>query len=290
MSKKTKYKFFNSKFTSAVSVSMVLFLLGCTLSVAMVAKNMSDSILEKIALTVYIKDNVAKEAIQSIGNYLNAQPYTKQAAFISKEQAIRDVCAEIGEDPEEFVNYNPLPNAYVINVNAQYANNDSITVLAQRLTAFDSVEKVDYQKNMIHTIVRNVNKIAFALLCATLLLLCISYVLIHNTIELLVHSDRFMIHTMKLVGATGHFIRKPYLKQGLLIAIVAFALVVVYILAMNYFFREDIPFSMLQMKEADVYVPLFGSLFLCSVLITTVATYFAVNKYLKKNSDDLYYM
>ena len=290
MSKKTKYKFFNSKFTSAVSVSMVLFLLGCTLSVAMVAKNMSDSILEKIALTVYIKDNVAKEAIQSIGNYLNAQPYTKQAAFISKEQAIRDVCAEIGEDPEEFVNYNPLPNAYVINVNAQYANNDSITVLAQRLTAFDSVEKVDYQKNMIHTIVRNVNKIAFALLCATLLLLCISYVLIHNTIELLVHSDRFMIHTMKLVGATGRFIRKPYLKQGLLIAIVAFALVVVYILAMNYFFREDIPFSMLQMKEADVYVPLFGSLFLCSVLITTVATYFAVNKYLKKNSDDLYYM
>ena len=114
MSKKTKYKFFNSKFTSAVSVSMVLFLLGCTLSVAMVAKNMSDSILEKIALTVYIKDNVAKEAIQSIGNYLNAQPYTKQAAFISKEQAIRDVCAEIGEDPEEFVNYNPLIKIFYI--------------------------------------------------------------------------------------------------------------------------------------------------------------------------------
>ena len=290
MAKKAKFKFFNSKLTSAVSISMVLFLLGCTISVAMVARQLSDTVLEKIAITIYMGDHASQEEINALNKYLNAQVYTKSAVFISKEQAIQDVCQEIGEDPEEFADYNPLPNTYVVHLQSQYANNDSIQMVAQKLTELDCVEHVDYQKNMIQTIVRNVNKIAFALLCATLLLLFISYVLIHNTIELLVHSDRFMIHTMKLVGATGRFIRRPYLKQSFWIAIVAFLFVVLYIIVLNHFFSEDLPFSMIQLDDSKVYIPLFGSLLACSIIITSIATFFAVNKYLKQNLDDLYYI
>lgn len=290
MAKKTKFKFFNSKLTSSVSISMVLFLLGCTISVAMVARQLSDTVLEKIAITIYMGDHASQEEVSALNKYLNAQVYTKSAVFISKEQAIRDVCQEIGEDPEEFADYNPLPNTYVVHLQSQYANNDSIQMVALKLTELDCVEHVDYQKNMIQTIVRNVNKIAFALLCATLLLLFISYVLIHNTIELLVHSDRFMIHTMKLVGATGRFIRRPYLKQSFWIAIVAFLLVVLYIIVLNHFFSEDLPFSMIQLDDSKVYIPLFGSLLACSIIITSIATFFAVNKYLKQNLDDLYYI
>ena len=290
MAKKAKFKFFNSKLTSAVSISMVLFLLGCTISVAMVARQLSDTVLEKIAITIYMGDHASQDEINALNKYLNAQVYTKSAVFISKEQAIQDVCQEIGEDPEEFADYNPLPNTYVVHLQSQYANNDSIQMVAQKLTELDCVEHVDYQKNMIQTIVRNVNKIAFALLCATLLLLLISYVLIHNTIELLVHSDRFMIHTMKLVGATGRFIRRPYLKQSFWIAIVAFLFVVLYIIVLNHFFSEDLPFSMIQLDDSKVYIPLFGSLLACSIIITSIATFFAVNKYLKQNLDDLYYI
>ncbi len=290
MAKKAKHKFFNSKLTSAISISMVLFLLGCTITVAMVARQLSDTVLEKIAITIYMGDKASQDEVQALSNFLNSQVYTKSAVFISKEQAINDVCKEIGEDPEEFADYNPLPNTFVVHLQAQYANNDSITIVAQRLTELDCVERVDYQKNMIQTIVRNVNKIAFALLCSTLILLLISYVLIHNTIELLVYSDRFMIHTMKLVGATGHFIRKPYLKQGLVIALVAFVLVVLYIVGINHFFSEDLPFNLIQLDSPSVYVPLFGSLLVCSIVITSIATIFAVNKYLKQGVDDLYYI
>ena len=290
MGKKKKYKFFNSKLTSAVSVSMVLFLLGCILTVALVARSLSDTVLEKVALTIYMKDNVPMEDVQSLTNFLNAQSYTKEANFISKEQAMKEVCEEIGEDPENFSAYNPMPNTFVVYVKAQYANNDSISAVASRLTDLDCVQKVDYQRNMISTIERNVKKIAVALSCATLLLLVISYVLIHNTIQLLVHSDRFLIHTMKLVGATGSFIRRPYLKQSLVIALVAFLLVVVYILAANYFLKEDLPFSLIQMDDPSVAVPIFGVLLLCSIVITSVATIFAVNKYLSQKLDDLYYM
>ncbi len=290
MAQKKKYRFFNSKLTSAVSISMVLFLLGCTISVSMVARNMSKSILEKIALTVYMRESASPEQIQSFSNFVSSQPYTKEATFISKEQAINEVCVEMGEDPEEFADQNPLPNTFVVHVQAQYANNDSVIAISQRIGELDCVDRVGYQKNMIHTIVRNVNRIAFALFCATMLLLFISYVLIHNTIELLVHSDRFLIHTMKLVGATGWFIRKPYLKQGFVIALVAFGLASAYLLGLNHFFRNDFPFSIIEMEKPEVFVPLFGSMLVCSVLVTSIATVFAVGKYLKKKSDDLYYI
>lgn len=290
MSGNIKYKFFNSKLTSVISVSMVLFLFGCTVAIAMVAKDMSDSILEKISLNVYMKDGASAEQTSALSNFLKSQSYTKSADFISKEQAIKEVCAEIGEDPDDFIDFNPLPNSFVVNVQKEYANNDSVVSIAKRINELDCVERVDYQKNMIQTIVRNVNRIAFAFFCAMMLLLFISYVLIQNTIVLLVHSDRFMIHTMKLVGATGWFICKPYLKQSFYIALFAFILAVAYISGLSHFFREDFPFNVLELNRPSVYIPLFSCLFVVSVALTSFATVMAVNKYLRKKSDDLYYM
>ena len=289
MAKKRKYKFFNSKLTSAVSISMVLFLLGCTLSVAMIAPHFSNTILERIAINVFMEDNTREADIQKMTAYLKAQPYTKTATFKSKEEAIISTCELIGEDPNEFVDYNPLPDMFEVYLQAQYANNDSIMFVAQRLTNMEYVKKVDYQKTIIQSIGSKINRVTLLLLGATLLLLVISYVLIRNTIQLLVYSDRFMIHTMKLVGATGHFIRKPYMKQGLYIALVAFVLVVIYIYLLNHIFKDELPFDIFNMQDPSVWV-LFAVLLACSIVITSVATFFAVNKYLRQKADDLYYI
>lgn len=289
MAKKRKYKFFNSKLTSAVSISMVLFLLGCTLSVAMIAPHFSNTILERIAINVFMEDNTSEADIQKMTAYLKAQPYTKTATFKSKEEAIISTCELIGEDPNEFVDYNPLPDMFEVYLQAQYANNDSILFVAQQLTNMEYVKKVDYQKTIIQSIGSKINRVTLLLLGATLLLLVISYVLIRNTIQLLVYSDRFMIHTMKLVGATGHFIRKPYMKQGLYIALVAFVLVVIYIYMLNHIFKEELPFDIFNMQDPSVWV-LFAVLLACSIVITSVATFFAVNKYLRQKADDLYYI
>ncbi len=289
MAKKRKYKFFNSKLTSAVSISMVLFLLGCTLSVAMIAPHFSNTILERIAINVFMEDNTSEADIKKMTEYLKAQPYTKTATFKSKEEAIISTCELIGEDPNEFVDYNPLPDMFEVYLQAQYANNDSIMFVAQRLTNMEYVKKVDYQKTIIQSIGSKINRVTLLLLGATLLLLVISYVLIRNTIQLLVYSDRFMIHTMKLVGATGHFIRKPYMKQGLYIALVAFVLVVIYIYLLNHIFKDELPFDIFNMQDPSVWV-LFAVLLACSIVITSVATFFAVNKYLRQKADDLYYI
>lgn len=289
MAKKRKYKFFNSKLTSAVSISMVLFLLGCTLSIAMIAPRFSNTILEKIAINIFMEDGATEADIQKMDKFLQEQPFTKTVTFKSKEQAIISMCEEIGEDPEEFKDHNPLPNMFEVYLQAQYANNDSIMFVEQRLTNMDYVKKVDYQKSFIQSIGSKINRITLLLLGATLILLVISYVLIRNTIQLLIYSDRFMIHTMKLVGATKHFIRKPYMKQGLCIALVAFVLVLIYIFALNYFFRDVLPFDMVNMNDPSVWM-LFGVLLLCSIIITSVATFFAVNKYLRQKADDLYYL
>ena len=219
---------------------------------------------------MFMEDNTSEADIQKMTAYLKAQPYTKTATFKSKEEAIISTCELIGEDPNEFVDYNPLPDMFEVYLQAQYANNDSILFVAQQLTNMEYVKKVDYQKTIIQSIGSKINRVTLLLLGATLLLLVISYVLIRNTIQLLVYSDRFMIHTMKLVGATGHFIRKPYMKQGLYIALVAFVLVVIYIYMLNHIFKEELPFDIFNMQDPSVWV-LFAVLLACSIVITSVA-------------------
>ena len=290
MTKKNKYKFLNSKLTSAISISLVLFLLGCILIVGCVSRELTGSLLENVTLTIYLDNKANQTDIEELTYYLSNQKYAKKRQYISKEQAIQDLCAEIGEDPEEFKNDNPLPNTFVINMEAVYANNDSLTMIVKDLEKFDFIKRTEYPKTMVHTIVRNINRFALMLSAAMIVMLIISYGLIHNTIQLLVRADRFIIHTMKLVGATGGFIQKPYLLQGLLIAIIAFIFATLYFIIIGYFFKDDRLFQVLGLDNLGNYVMLLGSLLICSILITTTASFFAVNKYLRQDSNELYYI
>lgn len=290
MTKKNKYKFLNSKLTSAISISLVLFLLGCILIVGYVSRELTGSLLENVTLTIYLDNKANQTDIEELTYYLSNQKYAKKRQYISKEQAIQDLCAEIGEDPEEFKNDNPLPNTFVINMEAVYANNDSLTMIVKDLSKFDFIKRTEYPKTMVHTIVRNINRFALMLSVAMIVMLIISYGLIHNTIQLLVRADRFIIHTMKLVGATGGFIQKPYLLQGLLIAIIAFIFATLYFIIIGYFFKDDRLFQVLGLANLGNYVMLLGSLLICSILITTTASFFAVNKYLRQDSNKLYYI
>ena len=255
-----------------------------------VSQKLTGSLLENVTLTIYLDNKAQNADIEDLTYYLSNQKYAKKRQYISKEDAIKELCAEIGEDPEEFKNDNPLPNTFVINMEAVYANNDSLTMIVKDLSKFDFIKRTEYPKTMVHTIVRNINRFALMLSVAMIVMLVISYGLIHNTIQLLVRSDRFIIHTMKLVGATAWFIRKPYLLQGVLIAIVAFIFAIIYFIALGYFFKDDTLFQVLGLQSVGNYILLSGCLLLCSVLITTCASFFAVNKYLRQDSNELYYI
>lgn len=291
MKKKAKYRFFNSKLTSAISISIVLFLLGCIIFVGFMSKTLTTYVLENVSLTVFLKENTAEESRLNLEKYLSSQSYTKKVKFIDKETAIVELCEELGEDPEEYKDINRILDMIEVKMNAVYANNDSIIPIAENIELFECVDHVDYQESMVDRIGNNIQKLASVLICTAAVLLLISYVLISNTIQLLIHSDRFLIHTMTLVGATKNFVRRPYILESLVIALVAFVLATIYLMALGYFLKDNLPPSLEGMtSDPMLYVVVLGSIFIFSIIITCVATHRAVSKYLKNQVDELYYV
>ena len=293
MKKKAKHRFFNSKLTSAISISIVLFLLGCIIFVGFMSKTLSTYVLESVSLTVFLQKNTTEEARVNLEKYLAAQPYTKKEKFIDKATAIEELCQDIGEDPEEYkdMEIDRINDMIEVSMNAAYANNDSILPIVKTIQLFECVDRVDYQESMIDRIGNNIQKLVSVLICTAAVLLLISYVLISNTIQLLIHSDRFLIHTMTLVGATKRFVRRPYILESLIIAVVAFVLATIYLLGLGYLLKDDFPPSMEGMtSDPMLYIVVLGSIFVFSVIITCVATHRAVSKYLMQQVDDLYYI
>ncbi len=255
------------------------------------SKTLTTYVLENVSLTVFIKENTDVEVRKNLEAFLADQPYAKKVKFIDKETAIRELCEEIGEDPEDYKDINRILDMFEVKMNAAYANNDSIVPIAEAIQLFSCVENVDYQESMVDRIGNNIQKLASVLICTAAVLLLISYVLISNTIQLLIHSDRFLIHTMTLVGATKSFVRRPYLLESVLIALVAFVLATIYLMGLGYFLKDDLPPSLEGMtSDPMLYVVVLGSIFIFSISITCVATHRAVSKYLKHQVDDLYYI
>lgn len=284
-----KYKLFNSKLTSVISISMVLFMLGLISMFILMGNELSTYVKENITLSVILKESAEEKEIVDLQTKLQTKNYVKQVRYISKEAALKELAAEMGEDPVEFLGYNPLTASFEINLKSNYANNDSILFIVKELNTVQIVKQVDYQKNLIHEVNQNVKKITISFLVIALLLLIISFILINNTMRLLIYSNRFLIHTMKLVGATRHFIRKPYVFQGIFIGVIASIFAVLYILGLFYIFRADLG-MFVDFNDMNLYTTIFGTILFFGITITTVAALFAVNKYLRHNLDDLYYL
>ena len=268
---------------------MVLFMLGIIAMFILVGSELSNYVKENITLSVIIKESAEEADIQDALKKLQQKPYVKQIRYITKEEALKELAREMGEDPVAFLGYNPLSPFFEINLKSAYANNDSILFIARSISAIDAVKQVDYQKKLIHEVDKNVKRITATLLAVAGLLLIISFILINNTMRLLIYSNRFLIHTMKLVGATRHFIRKPYIMQGVIIGFIASIFAIIYILGIFYWFAADLE-MFVDFNDEKLYITMFGTILTLGIIITVISTFFAVNKYLKHNLDDLYYL
>lgn len=292
MSKKKKVstaRFLNAKITSIISITLVLVLLGITILILFLGNGLSNFVKENMSFSVMLDNKVTDAEIQQIRRGLEAQPFVKSSRFISKEEAKQQLIADLGEDPEELIGFNPAQDGIEIYLHAEYANNDSIALINKQIRQETNVKDLLYQQEAIDLINDNISKVTTILLILTVILIFISFTLIRNTIRLSVYSKRFLINTMKLVGATGGFIRRPFIRNNILTGIFAGLLAngVIYLI-IHYFSREYaelgniLPFSNLMI--------IFGIVIILGVLITTIATFFAVNRYLKMNTDKLYYV
>jgi len=207
--------------------------------------------------------------------------------YIDKEQAAKELTQELGQDPTEFLGYNPLLGSIELNLYSPYANNDSIALIETELRRMPEVKEVVYQKSLIEAVNDNVHKISLVLIALSVLLLLISYALISNTVRLSVYAKRFLIHTMKLVGATGRFIRRPFLLQGLVNGLVSSVLAIGMLSLLLYLAQSEVA-SLLTSETIDTLLSSFVIMLLSGLLITLIATFHAVTRYLSLSVDDMY--
>jgi cell division transport system permease protein len=277
----------SSYITTVISISLVLFMLGLIGIMALSSKRLSDYVKENISFSVFLKDGVKDADILRLQKNLDAAPYVKSTLFVTKEMAADQLKKDLGEEFVEALDYNPLPPAIEVKYFAEYANPDSIAIIERELKEFPQVDEVYYQKNLVSLVNDNVNRISLIVLVFCALLLVVAIALINNTMRLSVYSKRFTIKTMQLVGATRGFIRWPFLRasvyQGIFAAIISIGLLSAVISVAE---RElD---SIVSLKDFTLVGTLFGFQIIVGVILTSFSAFFAVNRYLRSKSADLY--
>lgn len=285
--KVSKLGFLHIHLTSTISMSLVLFLVGMVFLLLFVARDMSTYVKENINLSIILDDGIGKQDEKRIENYLLSSPYAKTVEYISKADALKDHISSLGDNPQDFLGYNPLKASIEVKLHAQYANNDSVQVVQSKLKSFEHINRVVYQKDMVSLVNDNVKKISFILLGLAIVLLIVSIALINNTIRLSLYSNRFLINTMKLVGATPWFIRKPYLKSSMINGMIAAIISIFMLIGVVYFVQYEFGIYGLLFQSLNVIIVAFIVLFF-GVLLSALSSYFAVGKYLQMHSNDMF--
>jgi cell division transport system permease protein len=282
-------RFLNAKITSMISISLVLVLLGLTILIIFMGNGMSKYVKENMSFSVMLSPDVTDAEIARVRKDLDGRPFVKSTRFISRQEAKEQLIKDLGEDPEELLGYNPAQDCIEIFLHSEYANNDSITLINEVIRSDNNVTDLLYQQEAIDLINNNLSKVMTVLLILSVILMFISFTLIRNTIRLSVYSKRFIINTMKLVGATGGFIRRPFVKNNIFTGVISGIMADAIIFLMLYYFSKEYVEIQPLVSTTDLII-IFGLVILLGVIISTIATAFAVNKYVKMKSDQLYYV
>ncbi|NNC94283.1 MAG: cell division protein FtsX [Chitinophagales bacterium] len=270
-----------------LSVTLVLFILGLAGLAIFQAKYISDSIKENIEVQLELQKEPAQADMQKTIRKLESERYVKAARFVSKKDALIKFREEIGEDPTEFLDFNPLYASYIIHVKSAYANPDSMARVESDLMGYPEVKTVLYQKAVIDAIDTNLKKAAIVFAGVCILFLLIAITLIDSTIRLAMFSNRFLIRSMQLVGATRWFIIKPFVARGVFNGLISGILAGILLIAAVYFAEQKIE-GLTLFQDLITFASLIGGLIIFGVLLSWFSTHRAVLKYLRLKLDDLY--
>ena len=287
-----KNKSLNKKIVSSsvsviISLSLVLFVVGLLSLVLINAQKLSNYVKENIGFSIMIKEDIKEIELIEFNKILDAEDFTKSTRFISKEQATKELEKDLGEDFVSFLGYNPIMASIDVKLNSSYANNDSLQNISSRLEKSDIVYEVFYQKNLIKKLNSNVGKISFFLVCISLVLFFIAFALINNTIRLSVYSKRFIIKTMRLVGAENSFIQKPFLITGVYQGLYS-AIFAIFMLIGSIQLIQSETASILNINDLQIIGLVFIVLFCSGIIISGTSTFFAVRKFIYLNEGELY--
>jgi cell division transport system permease protein len=270
-----------------ISMSLVLFVLGILGFLLINANRLSNHVKQNIGFSVMIKEGVKDVDILQLQKWIDSKPYSLETDWVSKEDAAKELREQLGEDFITFLGYNPLLESIDIKLKASYANSDSLLILGENLIKNDLINEVYYQKDLVEKINENVRKMSIFLLSFCILLFIISFTLINNTIRLSVYSKRFLIRTMKLVGATNKFIKGPFLSESIYNGVYSSLVAICMLIGVFQLLQSDMP-DFLNIRDFKSMGILFACIFVAGILFTWLSTFFALRKYLQIKESEIY--
>ena len=285
-------KFYNrrirtSHFSTVISITLVLFMLGLLGLLLLHTKKLSDYAKENIGFSIMIKEGIKEAEIMAFLKKLDTEEFVKSTEYIPKDKAAVQLKKELGEDFIGFLGYNPLLPTIDLRLKAGYTSLESVSRIEKKLLSNPEVKEVFYQKDLLEMVNQNMERISLIILGFSAVLMIIAIALINNTIRLSVYSRRFIIRTMQLVGATRSFIRRPFLHNGIIDGFISAIFAIGLLMVVIYFLFQEIP-ELIQMVDLKLYVALIAIILLLGILISWFCTWLSVRRYLRMKTDELY--
>jgi len=283
-----KRKLISSYISVVISIALVLFLLGCLGLLVINAKKVADHFKEQVVMTIYLNDTAKEVEVNQLKKSLAMADYSKEALYVSKEEAASIMKAETGEDFMDFVGYNPLKNSIDVYLKADYVTTGNLTEISEGLSNKSFIEEIRYDNDLVELMNDNVKKITFWVLIISGVFTIIAVLLINSSIRLAVYSKRFIIKTMQMVGATKSFIRRPFIWKSVQLGIIGAVVALAGMAVVLYYL--DLTFPELELlRNTILIIALFIGIFLLGVVITWISTFIATQRFLNLKTDQLYY-
>jgi cell division transport system permease protein len=275
--------------TACISTSLVLLLIGIVALLLLTANDLSRHLKQEMTVEVILKESITDTQLSTLRRGIEASPYCAVCSYISKDDALKDMTKAMGTDPSQFLEYNPFYASLNLRLEADYACNDSLKMIEKRISSMEGVREVTWQKDLLDIINSNIRKVACILLILALILSLVSFTLINNTIKLTIYAQRFILYSMKLVGAKWSFIRKPFIIRNLWVGLASATLTCIMIW---YGLKIGLRYEpwLIMLAEPKIIIPVFVVVTLIGLLITGICAMHSVNRFLRMKSGELHYV
>ncbi len=273
--------------TLCISTALVLILVGLVVLSVLSARNLSKVVKENLTVTLVLSEDITEPEVSQMKKALESKRYVQHVKYISKEQVLAEETKALGYDPTEFAGVNFYTASLELNLKSDYANRDSMKWIGTELKKHQKVKEVDFQQDLMDQVNDNIGKASIVLIVLAVLLSIISFSLINNHVRLGVYASRFNIHTMKLVGASWGFIRRPFIWRAIGIGLAAAVIAILVLGGGVYAWYSKFP-DILVVMTWEVLAITAGVILLFGVIITTFCSYVSVNKFLRMKAGDLY--
>jgi cell division transport system permease protein len=282
-----KRRLISSYFSVVLSVFLVLFLVGILGLFVLNSKKLSDDFKEQIAMTVFFKEEAHDSILKKFAAELKTAKFVKSSVFVSKEDAAKVHTEIIGEDFMTFLGANPLQNSFDIHLKADYIDSNNIRKIENKLRENEMISDIVYDKQLVKLVNDNIKKVSMWILIISGFLTLVAVLLINSSMRLSIHSNRFIIKTMQMVGATKAFIRKPFIWRSIKLGLIGSALAVITLIFTLLYLDSSYPNLGILDEKFMITLVLLGVIAI-GVLITWLSTYFATQRFLNLRTDDLY--